>query len=49
LPGPTFSTWRTILIGAMGEPLNDAERETFRRFTERDPPTKLSESPRCVA
>src|SRR5262249_44463077 len=40
LPGDTFSTWRTILIGAMGEPLEPGELETFRRFTDRDPPTE---------
>jgi hypothetical protein len=40
LPGDTFSTWRTILIGAMGEPLDDSEREVFRRYTGREPPTE---------
>jgi len=40
LPGDSFLTWRTVLIGAMGEPLDDAERETFRAYTERDPPSE---------
>ncbi len=38
LPGESFRNWRVILTAAMGEPLDDAERALFRRFTERDPP-----------
>jgi hypothetical protein len=36
LPGPSWATWRTFLIAAMGEKLTAAEREVFRRFTGRD-------------
>ena len=31
LPGPSWHTWRTLLLATMGEPLSDAELETFPR------------------
>jgi hypothetical protein len=40
LPGESFSTWRTILAATMGEPLSPEEAETFRKFTDRDPPSE---------
>jgi hypothetical protein len=40
LPGETFSTWRTILIGMMGEPLTDAECAVFGKYTDREPPSE---------
>jgi hypothetical protein len=33
LPGPSWSAWRTLLIAAMGEPLDDAERSVFTALT----------------
>jgi hypothetical protein len=35
LPGESWSSWRTMLIAAMGEPLTDEERPTFTRLTGR--------------
>jgi hypothetical protein len=35
ISGPTWSTWRTLLIAAMGEPLTDDERVTFTAITGR--------------
>jgi hypothetical protein len=40
LPGPSWSSWRTLLIAAMGEPLLDGERAVFAELTggrEREP------------
>jgi hypothetical protein len=36
LAGKTWHTWRTLLIASMGEPLSNAERETFKKFTGRE-------------
>jgi hypothetical protein len=33
LGGESWATWRTLLIAAMGEALDDKERETFKRLT----------------
>jgi hypothetical protein len=33
LRGPSWETWRVLLIAAVGEPLKPAEREIFKRFT----------------
>ena len=38
LPGTCWVAWRTMLIALTGEPLTDAEREIFRKFTKRDVP-----------
>ena len=35
LGGPTFTTMRTLLIAAMGEPLEPAELELFTKLTGR--------------
>jgi hypothetical protein len=46
LGGDTWQTWRTLLIAAMGEPLTDDERETFKRLTggrEREPLQRVEE------
>jgi len=34
--GDSWASWRTLLVGIMGEPLTAAERETFRTLTGRD-------------
>ena len=36
LPGDTWAAWRTLLIAAMGEPLDDEEREVFKGLTGRE-------------
>lgn len=36
LAGPSWLSWRVILIAAMGEPLHNDEREIFQRLTGRD-------------
>ena len=33
IPGPSWSTWRTLLIAAFGEKLTTTERRTFTKFT----------------
>ena len=35
LAGPSWRTWRILLIAAMGEALTDDERETFTKLTGR--------------
>ncbi len=35
IPGPSWSTWRTLLIAAQGEKLTAAERKVFTKFTGR--------------
>ena len=35
LPGPSWHTWRTMLLATMGEPFTDAELETFTSVTGR--------------
>ena len=35
LPGPSWHTWRTMLLATMGEPLTDEELETFTAVTGR--------------
>jgi hypothetical protein len=35
IPGPSWSTWRTLLIASMGEKLTAAERQVFIKFTGR--------------
>ena len=40
LPGPSWSSWRTLLIACMGEPLLEVERAVFAELTggrEREP------------
>ena len=43
--GSSWRLWRTLLIAAMGEALNDEERETFTRITgrEREPLMRVEE------
>ena len=36
LPGDSWTAWRILLVAAMGEPLSDAERDTFRKLTGRE-------------
>lgn len=36
LSGSSWAAWRTILIGAMGEPLTESERVRFKDLTARD-------------
>jgi hypothetical protein len=36
LPGDSWSSWRILLIGAIGEELTEAEREVWRSLTGRD-------------
>ena len=35
LAGPTWQAWRSVLLAAMGEPLNKDELATFTKFTGR--------------
>jgi len=46
LPGDTWAAWRTLLIAAMGEPLDDEEREVFKGLTgrEREPGQRVEEA-----
>jgi hypothetical protein len=39
LPGDSFALWRTMLIAAMGENLDQREAAAFRTYTGREPPT----------
>ena len=45
LAGESWQAWRVLLIAAMGEPLTDAERETFTALTgrEREPLQRVEE------
>ena len=45
LAGESWHPWRVLLIAAMGEPLTDAERETFTALTgrEREPLQRVEE------
>jgi len=44
LDGPSWDTWRAILLAAMGEKLKPGELEIFRQLTKRQsPPTKMVE------
>src|SRR4029450_6831065 len=38
LAGPSWHAWRSLLLAAMGEPLQPDELETFTRFTGRSTP-----------
>ena len=38
LGGDTWRAWRSILLGAMGEPLTPDELKSFKTFTGRDAP-----------
>ena len=38
LAGPTWQAWRSVLLAAMGEPLNREELATFTKFTGRKTP-----------
>ena len=40
LAGPTWHAWRSLLLAAVGEPLNPDELETFTRFTGRTTPPR---------
>jgi hypothetical protein len=46
LVGPSWDTWRIMLIAANGETLNEEERQVFRRFTgrEREPGRRIEEA-----
>jgi hypothetical protein len=35
IAGDSWSSWRTLLIAAMGEPLREDEREVFSQLTRR--------------
>src|SRR5262245_17995445 len=50
LGGDTWYTWRSIVLAAMGEPLQSDELEAFKRFTGRDspPPNRVDELWCCV-
>ena len=45
LAGDSWAGWRTLLTAAMGEPLTDAERETFAKLTgrKREPLQRIEE------
>jgi hypothetical protein len=45
LTGDSWFGWRTLLIAMMGEPLLDAERETFTKLTgrQREPLQRIEE------
>ena len=45
LAGESWAAWRILLIAAMGEPLTDDERETFKALTgrEREPLERVDE------
>jgi hypothetical protein len=45
LAGPTWHAWRSLLIAAMGEPLEPDELQTFKQFTGRKtlPPQRIDE------
>jgi hypothetical protein len=45
LAGDSWSAWRALLIAAMGEQLDDAERAIFKKFTgrEREPGQRVEE------
>jgi hypothetical protein len=36
LEGPSWLSWRALLLASMGESLTDSERELFRKLTRRD-------------
>ena len=46
LADPSWESWRVLLIAAMGECLNPAERKLFARFTgrEREPCQRIEEA-----
>jgi hypothetical protein len=50
LAGPTWHTWRSLLLATMGEPLTPEELETFKRFTGREaaPSQRVDELWCCV-
>ena len=49
LEGDSWKLWRTILIAANGEPLDDEERREFEKFTGRTtPPGKRVSELMCV-
>jgi hypothetical protein len=50
LGGDTWHTWRSILLAAMGEPLQSDEIAAFKQFTGRDaaPPSRVDELWCCV-
>ena len=50
LAGPTWHAWRSLLLAAMGEPLNPDVLKTFTRFTGRTvpPPQRVDELWCCV-
>lgn len=47
---PSWIAWRALLLGVMGEKLNDQELEHFRKLTKRDqsPTEPVSEFWACV-
>src|SRR5262245_33591171 len=50
LGGDTWHTWRSILLAAMGEPLQPDEPKAFKQFTGRatPPPNRIDELWCCV-
>ena len=44
LAGPTWQAWRSVLLAAMGEPLNADELKTFTKFTRK---TLMLDVARC--
>ena len=50
LAGPSWHAWRSLLLAAMGEPLNPDELEAFTRITGRPipPPQRVDELWCCV-
>jgi hypothetical protein len=47
LAGPSWATWRAVLIGAMGESLEPDEVEAFVKVTGRQPPTQRCDELWC--
>src|SRR6266545_8279334 len=50
LKGNSWTTWRVLLIAAVGEPLTDDERVIFKTFTGRDhEPGQMIDTALCVS
>jgi hypothetical protein len=43
LAGESWTTWKTLLIAAMGEALTDEERSVFRKITQREHEPRLAQ------
>jgi hypothetical protein len=49
IPGDSWAGWRSLLLAAMGEPLEPDELEHFRRLTGRQvPPTERADELWCI-